>query len=79
MILDNFTDYLREATREELTHIIHLMFNRAEVDFALKKIRKIEVHPEFIELFRMGLKGSEWKEQEPGVFISMECEHRKNI
>lgn len=68
MILDNFTDYLREATREELTHIIHLMFNRAEVDFALKKIIKIEIHPEFIELFRMGLKGSEWKEQDPGVF-----------
>jgi hypothetical protein len=67
MILDNFTDFLREATREELTHIIHLMFKRVEVDFALKMIMKIEVHPEFIELFKMGLKEGEWKVQEPGV------------
>jgi hypothetical protein len=67
-ILDNFTDYLREATREELTHIIHLMFNRAVVDFSTCMIIKVEVHPEFIELFRMRVKGSEWKEQDPGVF-----------
>jgi hypothetical protein len=38
------------------------------VDFDLAKISKIEVHPEFIELFRMGLKGGRWEEKEPGVF-----------
>ena len=68
MILDNFSDYLVEATKEELTHIVHLMLNRVEVNFDLAQISKIEVHPEFIELYRMGLKGSRWEERQPGVF-----------
>jgi len=68
MILDNFSDYLVEATKEELTKIVHLMLNRVDVDFDLAKISKIEVHPEFIELFRMGLKDSRWGEKDPGVF-----------
>ena len=68
LILDNFSDYLVEATKEELTQIVHLMVNRVEVDFDLARISKIEVHPEFIELFRMGLKGSRWEEKDPGVF-----------
>ena len=68
MILDNFSDYLVEATKEELTQIVHLMLNRVDVDFDLAKISKIEVHPEFIELFRMGLKGGQWEETEPGLF-----------
>lgn len=68
MILDNFSDYLVEATKEELTQIVHLMLNRVDVDFDLAKISKIEVHPEFIELFRMGLKNSRWEEKESGEF-----------
>lgn len=68
MILDNFSDYLVEATKEELTHIVHLMLDKVDVDFDLGRICRIEVHPEFIELFRMGLKGGQWEEKEPGVF-----------
>jgi len=68
IILDNFSDYLVEATKEELTQIVHLMLDKVDVDFDLGRICRIEVHPEFIELFRMGLKGGQWEEKEPGVF-----------
>jgi hypothetical protein len=44
------------------------MLDKAGVDFDLGRIYRIEVHPEFIELFRMGSKGGQWKEMEPGVF-----------
>lgn len=57
IILDNFADYLVEATKEELTQIVHLMVDKVYVDFDLGRIFRIEVHPEFIELFRMRLKG----------------------
>lgn len=68
MILDNFSDFLVGAMKEELTQIVYLMLNRVDIDFDLGRIYKIEVHPEFIELFRMGLMGGEWKESESGEF-----------
>jgi hypothetical protein len=39
-----------------------------DVDFDLGRVCRIEVHPEFFELFRMGLKGGQWEEKEPGLF-----------
>ncbi|MEL7658825.1 MAG: hypothetical protein AAGU75_23280, partial [Bacillota bacterium] len=48
MILDNFSDYLVEATKEELTQIVHLMLNKVDIDFDLARICRIEAHPEFM-------------------------------
>jgi hypothetical protein len=70
MIFDNFSDFLVEVTKEELTQILHRMLDKVDVDFDLGRICRIEVHPEFIELFRMGLKGGQWKEMEPWVFTN---------
>ncbi len=71
MILDNFSDYLVKATKEELTHIVHLMLNKVEVDFDLGRIYRIDVYMEFIELFRMRLNGIQWEENEPRVSITL--------
>ncbi len=68
IILYNFSDYLVEVTKEEMTQIVHLMLNNVDVDFDLGRICRIEVHPEFVELFPMGLKRGKWKETEPLLF-----------
>jgi len=70
-LLFGISEFLLNYTLfEEVNHSqnVHLMLDKVDVDFDLGRICRIKVHPEFIELFRMGLKGGHWQETEPGLF-----------
>lgn len=60
----NFFDHRERRSDPEYA----LMFNWVDVDFDPGQDLPDRSYPEFIELFRMGLKNSRWKERELGMF-----------
>jgi len=69
LVLESLGEYLREATKEELSVLVRTIVDSVYTDFVDKRITRIKPTLEFAELFRVASKTYGWQEvEEDGSF-----------